>query len=130
MASGDDDEEIAGERPYHGAQHGQVPTEVESSEQDVEAQQIGEDIPYVLGQPEVIGIGYLAQQGGTIVGRGHLIGGHASEQGVGPAGFLTRTLHILGTLLPCPTSCRRIVTIEDTTLDVCREEVGKGDHCK
>ena len=48
MSSGNDDEEVAGERPDDGTQGCEIGTEVEGTQQDIEAKQIHEDIPYVL----------------------------------------------------------------------------------
>src|SRR3712207_3054981 len=47
--------EIAGESPYHGAQNSQGLPEIESSQKYIEAQQIGEKVPNILRQPQVIG---------------------------------------------------------------------------
>ena len=37
MSCSNDNEEITAERPYHRTQHGQIPTEVEGTQQDIEA---------------------------------------------------------------------------------------------
>ena len=37
MTSGNDDQEIAAERPYHRTQHRQFPAEIESTHKDIEA---------------------------------------------------------------------------------------------
>ena len=62
MASSNDDEEIGGESPDNGAQGCQMLAEVECPKQDIEAQEVGEYIPHVLRQPQMIGIHHLRQQ--------------------------------------------------------------------
>ena len=37
MSCSNDNEEITAERPYHRTQHGQIPTEIEGTQQDIEA---------------------------------------------------------------------------------------------
>ena len=103
-------------------------TEVECPEQDIEAQEVGEYIPHVLRQPQMIGVHYLRQQIRRSVGRGHLIGGHTTKQSIGPTASFTSLLKILDTLLTSTTSCRGIMTIKDSSLDVCREEIGKSQN--
>ena len=80
-------------------------TEVEGTQQDIEAQQIGKYEPYVLWQPEVIGIDSLRQQIGGTVGRCHLIGRHSAEKGIRPTAALTRLLQIFDTLLTSTATC-------------------------
>ena len=67
MPCGNDDEEIAAERPYHSTQRGKIPTEVEGTQQDIEAQQVGKNIPYVLRQPQVICLLHLCQRIRTLI---------------------------------------------------------------
>ena len=43
-----DDEEIAAESPYYGAQRGQIPTEVKGTKHNIEAQEVCKDIPHIL----------------------------------------------------------------------------------
>ena len=56
VAGSDDNEEIGAEGPQHRTQCSQVLTEVEGSQQDIEAQQIDKQIPHIVGQPQVIGL--------------------------------------------------------------------------
>ena len=128
MSCSNNDEEVAAERPYHSTQGRQIDAEVKGTQQDIEAQQVHEDIPHILGQSEVIDGLYLRQQGRTGVCRRHLVGRHTSKQGIRPTGTLSRTLQIFRCFLSCSTSCRRVVAIEHTSLDVSGEEVGKRNH--
>ena len=50
MTSGNNDEKVATECPYHSTQSCQIDTEVKGTQQDIEAQQVHEDIPHILGQ--------------------------------------------------------------------------------
>ena len=59
VSSGNNDEEITAESPYYRAKNGQFATEVESTQQYVEAQQIGKYIPHILGQPQMIELAHL-----------------------------------------------------------------------
>ena len=88
MSGGNDDQEIGGEGPEDTSQCCQMLTEVKRSQQDIEPQQIGEHVPHVLRQPEMIGVSHLHQQVGRSVRRCHLVRRHATEQGICP----TRTL--------------------------------------
>ena len=106
MTGSNNDEEIAGESPYHSSQHGQILTEIESTQQDVESQQIGKDIPDILRQPQVIGTLCLLQRLAAAIRRGQLIGGHAAKQGIGPTRGLSSTLMIHITLMTSTTTCR------------------------
>ena len=130
VSCGNDDEEIGGKGPEDRAQGCQVLTEVESAEQDIEAQEIGKYIPHVLRQPEVIDIGGLRQQVGGAIRRCHLVRWHTTEQGIGPTGTFSRTFQILDSLLSCSTTCGGIMPVEDASLDVGREEIGKCQHGK
>ena len=56
-------------------------TEVEGTQQDIEAQQIGKYEPYVLGQPEVIGIDSFRQQIRRTIRWCHLISRHTISKG-------------------------------------------------
>ena len=49
-----DNEEITAESPYHGAKRCKIPAEIEGAQHDIEAEKIGKDIPYILGQPQVV----------------------------------------------------------------------------
>ena len=110
-------------------------TEVEGTQQDIEAQQIGKYKPYVLRQPEMIGIHSLRQQIGRAIRWCHLVSRHTAKEGICPTAALTRLLQIFDTLLTSTASCRGIVTIENAPLDVGREEIGEGQdgkqqHCQ
>ena len=48
MSCSNDDEKITAERPYDSTQGGQIPTEVEGTQQNIEAQQVGKYIPNIL----------------------------------------------------------------------------------
>ena len=130
VAGGNDDEEVAGEGPYHRPEHGQIPAEVECPEQDIEAQQVGEDVPHDVGQPEVVGLARLVEQLYAVVGRCQLIGWHAAEQGVGPSRPFTGALQILGCFLSGSPRGRRVVAEQDAPLDVGRKEICHGNHYK
>ena len=123
-----DDEEIAAESPYYGTQSSQIDTEVKGTQQNIEAQQVYEDVPHILRQSQMVYRFHLRQQGRTWVRWRHLVGRHTSEQSVCPACALSCTLLVLYRFLSCSTSCRRVMTIEHTTLYVSGEEVGKRYH--
>ena len=130
VSGGNDDEEVAGERPHDGPQCRQILTEVEGTQQDVEAQQVGKDIPHVLGQPQVIPRRGLRQQLRRVVRRRQLIRRHTAKQRIGPARALAGTLVILHCLLTGTSPSRRVVTVEHPALNVGREEVGKRNRHK
>ena len=67
VSGSDDNQEIGAEGPEHGAQCGQLLTEIEGTQQDVEAQQVHEQVPHIIGQPQMVGILHLRQQVGTVV---------------------------------------------------------------
>ena len=128
VASGNDDEEIAAEGPYHRAQCSQIPPEVERPQQDIETQQIDKQIPHILGQPQVIGLHQLAQSVGTLIRRSRLVGRHTAEGGVGPPRGLSRLLMIDRGLLSGTPSCTRVVPVENTAFDV--RDDRKKQHCQ
>ena len=130
MACGNDDEEIAGESPKDRAQHSEVLFEVEGAQQNVEAQEIGKDIPHVFGQPQVVGILHLTQDSGRGIGRRDLIGGHTAESGIGPTGALAGLLKIELTLLTESAARRGVFAVEDSAVDVSRHEIDKADDGK
>ena len=99
MSCGDDDEEITRERPYHSTQGCHPLTEVEGTQQDIEAQQIDKHIPHILWEPQVVGIDHLSQGVSTIVRRGCLVGGHTAEQTVCPTSAFSCALVIVLSLL-------------------------------
>ena len=105
-------------------------TEIERSEQDIETQEVGEYIPHIFRQPQMIGIYHLRQQIRGAVRGSHLIGGHTTKQGIGPTTSLTCFLQILDTFLSGTTSCRGIMTIKDSSLNICREEIGESQNSK
>ena len=130
VAGGNDDEEVARERPYHAAQQGQVPAEVKGAQQDIEAQQVGKDVPYIVGQPQVVGLLGLLQHRRAVIRWRHLVGGHAAEQCIGPTGTLARTLFVSVHLLSGTASCRRVMAVEDAPFRIGREEIGKRHYGK
>ena len=108
---------------------------VEGPQKDVEAQEVGKHEPYILRQPQMISVDDLRQHIRRAIRRGHLIRWHAAEERIRPTASLTRLLKIFDTFLSCSTPCRGIMTIENTTLDVGREEIGKSQdgkqqHCQ
>ena len=130
MPCGNDDEEIARERPDDTAEHGQIPAEVEGTQQDIESQQVGKHIPHVLRQPQVVGLLRLLQQLRTLVRRRYLVRRHTTEQRVRPSRPLTGALVVFRCLLSCAPAGRRVVPVEDASLDVGREEIGERYYCK
>ena len=68
MSCSNDDKEIGGECPNDGAECRQGLTEVEGSQQDIESQEVCKDIPNIVGQPKMIGIDSLFQDGTALVG--------------------------------------------------------------
>ena len=125
VAGGNDNEEIGREGPHHAAQRRQVPTEVEGTQQQIETQQIGKQIPHIVGQPQVPHVLHLRQHVRRLVRRCQLVGGHTREQRVGPTGALAGLLVIFLLLLSGTLSGRGIVTVENPTLYVGRKEIGK-----
>ena len=103
-------------------------SEVEGPQQDIESQQVHEHIPHVLWQPQVIGINHLRQQVSRAIRRRCLVGRHTSEEGIGPTTALTGLLQVLDALLSGAAPSRGIMTIEDTSLDVGREEVSESQN--
>ena len=108
-----------------GSWLGSVLTEVEGTQQDVEAQQIDEQIPHIVRQPQVIGL--LDERHGisTMIRRSNLIGGHAREQRIGPARTLTRFLQILFTFLAGTDTSRDVPLVQYAVLHVGGIEIGK-----
>ena len=125
MAGGYNDKEVAAESPYYRAKHSQLAAEVEGTQQDIEAQQVGKDVPHILGQPQMIELAHLVEHLLAVVRRRHLVGRHTAEERVGPTRYLSCALIILRKLSSGTTSGRRVMTIKDAALGVCREEVGK-----
>src|SRR5574344_1298944 len=54
MPRSNDDEEIAGECPYHGTECRQALAEVEGTQQDIKSQHGCEKVPYVFRQIKVV----------------------------------------------------------------------------
>ena len=73
----------------------------------------------------MIGVDTLRKQVHTLIRRSHLVGGHTTKQSIRPSRHLTRSLKILTGFLTSPSVGRRIVTIEDASLNVGREEISK-----
>ena len=74
-----DDEEIAAESPYYGAQRGQIPTEVKGTKHDIEAKQVCKHIPHILRQPQVISLNDAIKTLCTLIRWSTLIGRHTTE---------------------------------------------------
>ena len=125
VARGDDDEEVRRERPDDGSQHSQLLAEVEGAQQDVEAQEVGKDVPHILGKPQMVGVHDLLQTVGTRIRRRSLIGGHAAECGVGPARHFAGAGVIFRLLLTSSATRRRVVAVEDAAVKVGRHEIDK-----
>ena len=130
VSGGNDDEEIARECPHDGSQGGQMLLEIEGPQHDVEAQEIGEEVPHVVGQPQVVEVHHLVEQVGAVVRGRRLVGGHATEGGVGPAGALACALVILTGLLSGSTSGRVVVLVEDAPVEVGWRKVGERNDCE
>ena len=130
VSGGNDNQEVGREGPQYGAQSCQIATEVEGAQQNVEAQEVRKQVPHVLGQPQVVGIDGRRQRVGAVVRRCRLERRHAAEQSIRPARTLTRALIILQLFLTSSTACRGVVTEEDATLRVGREEIGKSHYGK
>ena len=130
VARGDDDEEIAAERPDDASQHSKVLAEVESAQQDVESQQIDKHVDDAHGQPELIHLLGALEHVLTLIRRRQLIGGHTAEEGVGPAGLLTRLGLILQKFPANATAGSGVVLEEDAAVDVGRHEIDKRDDGK
>ena len=130
VSGGDDDQKIGREGPHHTAQCRQRLPEVESPQQDVEAQKVGKKEPYIVRQPEVIGVHHLRQAVCRLIGRRHLVGRHTAEDGVCPACRLTCTVLVLCHFLCRSDTCRGIVAIENLALRDGYEEVSERDNRK
>ena len=130
VAGGDDDQEIGAERPEHSAQGRQMLAEVEGPQQDVESQQIDEQVPHIVGQPQVIGLLEYRHRVGAVVRRCYLVGGHTGEQTVGPACPLAGLLQILRCLLAGADAGRDVALVQHTVLHVGRIEIGKSQNGK
>ena len=51
VSGSNDNEEIRRKSPYHRAKYGKMSSEVECTEQDIEAKQICKDIPNIIREP-------------------------------------------------------------------------------
>ena len=100
MSRSDDDEEVAAESPHNGTQSCHPATEVESTQQDVEAQEVDKDVPHIFGQPQMVGLCGGCDALCAAIRRSRLVGGHTSEGRVGPTGGLARRFLILLGFLP------------------------------
>ena len=125
MSSSNDNKEIAAESPYYSTQRCQIPSEVKGTQQDIEAQEIGKDIPYIFGKPQMIGFLHFCKRIGTLIRRSCLVCRHTPEYRICPTGTLACTLIVFRSLLSCSTTSRRVMPVKDTPLDVGREEIGK-----
>ena len=89
VARSDDNQEVRRESPDDGTQCRQIGLEVEGPQENVEAQQVEKeevDGGKPVGREEAEGIGGAGHGRGGAVGGSHLVGRHAAEDGVGPAG--------------------------------------------
>ena len=105
VSCGDDYQEIGRESPDDGSQGGQQLSEVEGPQQDIEAQQIGKQVPYVVGQPQMICVDGGLYDITTLIRGCYLVGRHTSKHGVGPTRHLPCTLIILRLLVSQSLSC-------------------------
>ena len=105
-------------------------TEIECAQQDVEAEQIGKQVPHIFRQKEVVGLDHgIETLHAAIFGRS-LIGGHTAEHGVHPScGFAVGHL-VFGNFTPQSFACRRIVAEQNPAFNVGRKEIGKRYDCK
>ena len=130
-----DNQEIGAEGPQDGTQRSQMLAEVEGTQQDIEAQQVDKHIPHVLRQSQVVDLLQRIERGGRLIRRSQLIGGHAREERVGPTGHLACALFVGQLFLSGTYASRRVVAVENTSLNVGREEIGerqngKKEHCQ
>ena len=116
VARGNDDEKIRREGPHDGTQCSQMPAEIKGTQQNVEAQQIGKNIPHILGQPQMIGLHHLVQHTRALIRRRRLISGHTAKRGIRPTRHLARPLVIFRHFLTGTAPCRSIVPIENATI--------------
>ena len=130
VSGGDDDKEIAGERPYHRTEGCKIRFEVERAQHDIEAQQIDEKEPHVLGQSEMVDVNHVGESRKTLVARRNLIGRHSAEHGTRPAGHLARPVVVFRRFESHTPAGRRIVAVEHLAVDVGRKEIGERDNCK
>ena len=130
MSGGNDDQKVGGEGPDDTSQRRQRLSEVEGAQHDVEAQQVGEDVPYVLRQPQVVGVEGLRERARGVVGRRDLVGRHSAEEVVHPARALARTLIIVDLLRAKALGSLGVVAEQHLVLGDGNEEIGKPDECE
>ena len=130
MSGGDDDQEVGGEGPDDTSQRRQRLSEVEGAQHDVEAQQVGEDVPYVLRQPQMVGVEGLRERARGVVGRRDLVSRHSAEEVVHPARALARTLIIVDLLRAKALGSLGVVAEQHLDLGDGNEEIGKPDECE
>ena len=128
VSGGNDDEEIGREGPDDGSQCRQPDAEVEGTEQQVEAQQEDEDIANVGRQEQAVDRLHDAERVARRIARSQLVGGHAAEQGIGPAGGFARTFVVVLGFLAGTDACHGIVLRQYAAFRIGREEVGKRDE--
>ena len=130
MSCGNDDKEVGRERPDDGAQRSQRLSEVEGTQHDIEAQEIDEYIPYIVGQPQMISFHHLVEHFSATIGWRHLISWHTAKHRVGPASGLARLLLEKLLLMSQSLAGRRVVAEQDASVHVGRHEVCEGDNRK
>ena len=125
-----DDEEVGRECPDDGSEGRHPCPEVESTQQDVEAEQHHEHIPHVGRQVKMIQILDALQQVRRVIAGCHLIGRHPTEDGVCPAGTFAGTFQIFLALLPCTDARHRVMLAQDASFGHCRTKIHKRDDRK
>lgn len=93
---------------------------------DIEAQEVGEEIPHIVGQPEVVKIAGLNDDIVTRIMWRRLVSRHTTEQRIGPTCCLPRLLLILVCFAACAHTGGCIVLVEDTAFKVGRSKIS---HC-
>ena len=130
MARAYDDEEVRRESPRYGAQHREQWLVAHGPHQDVEAYEQDEDIHHYGGQSQLIHAAHRVESGARAVRRRHLVGGHAAEQGIGPACLFAGALMILCQLMSAAYGSSVVGTGEDQSVADGRQEVNKADDDK
>ena len=125
-----DDEEVGRECPQYRTERCHPGPEVEGTQQQIEAQQHDEYIVGVAGDEEPVGPLHPTEHIGRFVAGRHLVGGHTTEQRVGPAGTLAGAFHVLlGFLTGTDAGCM-VVLSKHQTLHIGRVEIDKRNDGK
>ena len=130
MSGSNDDEKVGRECPDDTSQRRQRLSEVEGTQHDIEAQEVYENIPYIVWQPQMICLHNLAEHLITVIRRRHLIGRHTAKHRVRPSCSLSRLLLEEFLFMSQSLSCRCIMSEEDSSVHIGRHKVDKGDDCK